>query len=57
MNYIIVLIKENYSVYVQEDRLLEFTEAYFLDSTKDDHTKNMYLYDCIMEGWIKRSPA
>jgi hypothetical protein len=52
-----VLIKENYSVYVQEDRLLEFTEAYFLDSTKDDHTKNMYLYDCIMEGWIKRSPA
>jgi len=56
MNYITVAIKDNYSVYVQEDRLLEFTQDYFLDSVKDTHAKNMYLYDCIMAGWVKREP-
>ena len=55
MKYITLHIKQTYSVYVQEDRMLEFTQNYFLDSNKDQFAKNMYLYNCIMEGWVKRS--
>ena len=55
MKYITLHIKQTYSVYVQEDRMLEFTQNYFLDYNKDQFDKNMYLYNCIMEGWVKRS--
>jgi len=56
MNYITVSIKPNYSVYVQEDRNIEFLQNYFLDSAKDARAKGQYLYEAIMAGWVKREP-
>ena len=56
MNYIKLAIKSDYNVWIEEDRFLEFSETYFLDKSLNQHAKNMYLYNCIMAGWIKKTP-
>jgi hypothetical protein len=54
MKYITVAIQSDYNVYVQEDRFLEFSQHYYIDNNTDSYAKNMYLYNCIMDGWVKR---
>jgi hypothetical protein len=56
MKYIAFAAKPDYIIYVEEDRYIEFSQNYVLDNSRDQQSKNLYLYDCIMAGWVKREP-